>query len=732
MRSFRDYLTEVEQEERAQAQKASKAILVKNSSVSAAVKYIEGLEKENKLVPRGLINRIKDGNSDLKADNETRMALAVYIISNKVSHESNSQTSKEAKDIYTRYGMDKVNPAILYTKLEQNVGGSKGVLDIYNNIETLAQKSAPTSEPEAEPAKAEPAKATEPVKTTAQSTAQQPAAAQPTTAEKPEEEEEPESSEEDADETGEEEDNEEDEYKNKIRYDKYSGDSPDDIATKIEDMRKDAIAELEKKIKPNDWRTKQIYEKAVADVSAKLNKYAKAARAQQSKYSVHPTPTSKQSAMTGAQIAYNNAVSAMRINSSKFDRRENGNAVQHYASSAAETLRNAKNKIKTKYDNSHVIQTTKDLVKQGMTKLGDTTNTVAAKAKEGLERGVNKYIDNYDAKMAQKNQQPTAQQPEQQKSSLPSLREKLFGKKPVPTATEPEPTPAQNAPQIAQAQTAAKANVQEPVAAPAPTPAPAAQPQAQEPEAKPTEVLGTVPTPGSNAKYTKPTAPAKPKLAPVKIAEPAAAPAPTPVAAAPAPAPEPKPEPAPVVQQPVAQEPEAPAPAQEAPAAPAPKPKKVRVVKPKVQEAPAAPAQEAPTEPAPEAPTQPKRKPRTITVKPKAEVEKAEPTPEELAAKKAARSEAAKKAAVSRRAKAAAEELKLTGQPELPLEGGEGKKPPRSQQEKDIEAEDKLRKGAAEAAAKGTKKKRTPQQTLYKFGRYASIDTINKVKDNMK
>ena len=61
-------------------------------------------------------------------------------------------------------------------------------------------------------------------------------------------------------------------------------------------------------------------------------------------------------------------------------------------------------------------------------------------------------------------------------------------------------------------------------------------------------------------------------------------------------------------------------------------------------------------------------------------------------------------------------------QPELPLEGGKGKKPPKTEAEKEAAKDAKLRKEAAEAAGPSVK---TRQGTLYPGGKYtsASVDT---------
>ncbi len=282
-----------------------------------------------------------------------------------------------------------------------------------------------------------------------------------------------EDSKEDSEEEPEKDNTEEEKPSEETPPERYAGKDPSEIASKIEALAKEENEKLRTKSKENP-RSQRIYAAAQNELDAKLRKYAERAEKQQSRFSVHPTPLSKQRALTNAQIAYNYAQSEVRMVNNKYLRKELGSTASNMAKSVAGALKNAKENVKGKIENSRAIQNTSDLVKRGIQAAAEGVKSGYAKTKEGVERGVQNVIDTHDAKVASAKTNPI----EKSHSTLNKAVQDIIGKYqavPAPVQT----TQAQNNVQ----DTTDGQAVTQPVAlaqpVPTPQPAPAPQPVAQ-------------------------------------------------------------------------------------------------------------------------------------------------------------------------------------------------------------------------------------------------------------
>jgi hypothetical protein len=196
-----------------------------------------------------------------------------------------------------------------------------------------------------------------------------------------------------------------DEPAEEVPPERYAGKSPSEISAKIEALAKEENEKLRAKAK-EDPRSQKIYASAQNELDAKLRKYAERAEKQQSRFNVHPTPLSKQKAMTTAQIAYNYAQSEVRMVNNKYLRKELGSAVSLATKGAVGALKNAKNYMKNKIENSQTIQNTSDMVKRGIQAGKEATKRGYTTGKEAIERGVQNVIDRHDANAIEKQQNP--------------------------------------------------------------------------------------------------------------------------------------------------------------------------------------------------------------------------------------------------------------------------------------------------------------------------------------
>lgn len=233
------------------------------------------------------------------------------------------------------------------------------------------------------------------------------------------------SSDEQADTSSQEKTSSEEEYK-------YAAESPDKIAEKIKELKNNLAKNFEEKLsKTTKETTQKMYRSALNELE-NLTKYENKAQSQQSAFSVHPTTSSKQRAMTTAQIAYNNAKALSNRIVNKYSSKEIGSYASLYAKSASEALKRAKEKITQKIEQPSVAK--------------DVAERVAGKVTEGLPKAGEKIksaAESLAKKMGEKIQAKA--QPSQQAA-------------PQQTATQPQ-SPQQPA--------ATPAQPQQPVAAPA-------------------------------------------------------------------------------------------------------------------------------------------------------------------------------------------------------------------------------------------------------------------------
>ena len=139
MTSFRNYLIEADEDQL----KQNKNTLNTKAAVQSAVNYINNSVKSgNANVPRNIISKLFDSDGKLigsisnRDKDQANMALAAYIIANKVKHHSDAKSdyAKAANKIYNQYGFNVINPETLFTAIYDGTG--KEELNIYKNLET--------------------------------------------------------------------------------------------------------------------------------------------------------------------------------------------------------------------------------------------------------------------------------------------------------------------------------------------------------------------------------------------------------------------------------------------------------------------------------------------------------------------------------------------------------------------------------------------------------------------
>lgn len=160
---------------------------------------------------------------------------------------------------------------------------------------------------------------------------------------------------------------------------KYAGNSPKEISAKIQELIDQRIKSIDEKIAiTKDNNTKKILEDAKNKLLA-LNSYSANALKQEKKFSVYPTPSSKQSAMTNAQIAYNTAVSKANIIANKISSKELGSYASLYAKSAGEALKRTGGQIKSAVEKSRALNLAKDAAGKVISKIKTATPGVQQK-----------------------------------------------------------------------------------------------------------------------------------------------------------------------------------------------------------------------------------------------------------------------------------------------------------------------------------------------------------------
>jgi len=173
---------------------------------------------------------------------------------------------------------------------------------------------------------------------------------------------------EDQDEEEPEEDNQETSNSEESEY-KYAGNSPKEISAKIQELIDQRTKSIDDKLATvKDDKTKKILEDAKSKLLS-LNTYAANALKQEKKFSVYPTASSKQSAMTNAQIAYNAAVTKANIITNKISSKELGSYASLYAKSAGEAIKRAGGQIKSAVEKNRAFNLAKDAAGKVVSKI---------------------------------------------------------------------------------------------------------------------------------------------------------------------------------------------------------------------------------------------------------------------------------------------------------------------------------------------------------------------------
>ena len=372
MKSFKEYLIEVEA---VTEPKTSKAILNYKDAMNAATKFVSNLDQAK--IPQILTN-IESSRFDSVSKEEKEAALAFYIIANRVKSGTNPKPTEETTKIYNDNKLDSIDTHKLFSKI--NKEGPQEFSKIYKAIG--GNEAAANNEATAAGATPVPAESATPA---ADVTPKVDGKGDPIPTPKDGESTEPEA-EPEADTDAEVEADTE-----ATPEGRNAGSTPSEIAANIEKMADDESASLSK-------NGNKAGLKFSNKLMAALTGYAKVARSQQSRFDVHPTPASKQKAMSNSQIAYNNAKRDITIFNNKYQNKMLGSTVGNTAKAALGALKNAKDYVKDKIDNSRAIQMTADKVRQGAQNATKAVTSGINKGKEGIQRGVQGIMDRSWAK----------------------------------------------------------------------------------------------------------------------------------------------------------------------------------------------------------------------------------------------------------------------------------------------------------------------------------------------